>query len=194
MGPRRQLCSLQRGLVALFGVYFYGTLAVNRGNLLGLRTCNTFASLASVARLFELKDQVLTLVFQAWARATIFALVTTTLSPQHGGQVDLQVSPWKSLPTSAQQQQAAAANEKSSSLSTQGGHSSFQATVVSLEGKTVMILAHSWGLVAELHDAVGVVLGLPTSCFYLSIGCKILQNDCTLDEAGVNMGSVVRAS
>ena len=73
------------------------------------------------------------------------------------------------MPTSVQQQQAAAANEKSASLSTQGGHSSFQAMVVSLEGKTVMILAHSWGLVAELHDAVGVVLGLPTSCFYLSI-------------------------
>ena len=65
------------------------------------------------------------------------------------------------MPTSAQQQQAAAANEKSPSLSTQGGHSSFQAIVVSLEGETVTIPAHSWVLVAELHDAVGVVLGLP---------------------------------
>ena len=149
-----------RVLAVLLGVYLYGSLAVNRGDLLGLRTCPTFASLASVGRLFELKDQVLTLVFQAWARATIFVLATTTLLPQPGGQVDLQGSPWMSLPTSAQQQQAAAANEESPSLSTQGGHSSFQAMVVSLEGKTGMIPTHSWGLVAELHDAVGVVLGM----------------------------------
>ena len=65
--------------------------------------------------------------------------------------------------------------------------------VVSLEMKTVMIPAHPWGLVAELHDAVGVVLELPTSCFYLTIGGEILQNEWTLDEAGANMESVVRA-
>ena len=48
-------------------------------------------------------------------------------------------------------------------------------------------------MVAELHEAVGIVLGLPTSCFYLSIGGNILQNEWTLDEAGVNVESVVRA-
>ena len=53
--------ALVRVLAVLLGVYLYGALAVNRGDLLGLRTCSTFASLASVGRLFELKDQVLTL-------------------------------------------------------------------------------------------------------------------------------------
>ena len=160
--------ALVRVLAVPLGVYLYGALAVNRGDLLGLRTCPTFSSLASVGRLFELKDQVLTLVFQAWARATIFALATATLSPQPGGQVDLQGTTWKSLPTCAQQQQAAAANEKRLSLSTQWGHSSFQAMVASLEGKTVMIPAHSWELVAELQMRLALFWSYPG--FYRMIG------------------------
>ena len=79
--------TLVRVLAVLLGMYLFGALAGNRGDLLGLRTCPTFASLALAGRLFDLKDQVLTLIFQAWARTTISALATTTLSPQPGGQV-----------------------------------------------------------------------------------------------------------
>ena len=39
--------ALVRVLTVLLGVYFYGALAVNRGDLLGLRTCPTFASAAT---------------------------------------------------------------------------------------------------------------------------------------------------
>ena len=114
---------------------------------------------------------------------------------QSGGQVDRQGSPWKSLPTGAPRQQAAdaaAAYETGMSSSTHGGHSGFQAMVVSLEGKRCMIPAHSWVLVSELHDAVAVSMVAPTSCFYLSVGSKILQSGWTLEEARVSMDSVIR--
>ena len=86
----------------------------------------------------------------------------------------------------------AAASGTEMCSSKHGGHSGYQVMTISLEGKTRMVPVYSGGLVSDLHEAIAVTMGVPTACFYLTVGSKILQSDWSLEEAGISMDSVVR--
>ena len=49
-------------------------------------------------------------------------------------------------------------------------------------------------LVLSLVDDVAQMLGLPASCFYLSLGSRVLRGSMTLAAEGVGSDSVIRAS
>ena len=67
-----------------------------------------------------------------------------------------------------------------------------QAMVISLSGKTVMIDADPEAPVLLLVEDVAKVLGLPRSCFYLTVGSRVLREGMSLSAEGVGSNSVVR--
>ena len=70
---------------------------------------------------------------------------------------------------------------------------SFQAMVISLGGKTLMLDVNPDALVLSLVDDVAELLGLPASCFYLSLESRVLRGSMTLAAEGVGSDSVIRA-
>ena len=67
-----------------------------------------------------------------------------------------------------------------------------QAMVISLSGKTLMIDADPEAPVLLLVEDVAKVLGLPETCFYLTVGSRVLRDCMSLTAEGVGSDSVVR--
>ena len=81
---------------------------------------------------------------------------------------------------------AAVSNESSSTPDR------IQAMVISLSGKTLMINANPEAPVLLLVEDVAKVLGLPETCFYLTVGSRVLRDCMSLAAEGVGSDSVVR--
>ena len=64
--------------------------------------------------------------------------------------------------------------------------------VISLSGKTLMIDATPDAPVLLLVEDVAKVLGLPDTCFYLTVGSKVLRGYMPLAAEGVGSDSVIR--
>ena len=61
---------------------------------------------------------------------------------------------------------------------------SFQAMVISLGGKTLMIDAIPDAPILFLVEDVAMLLGLPVTCFFLTVGSKVLRDYMSLATEG----------
>ena len=105
------------------------------------------------------------------------------------GRVDVPGSVHLDMPHESQPQSAASTVAPESS----SAPFRFQAMVISLGGKTLMLDVSPDTLVLSLVDDVAELLGLPASCFSLSLGSRVLRGSMTLAAEGVGSDSVIRA-
>ena len=92
-------------------------------------------------------------------------------------------------------QQPAAATEATTHMKRKESWSEtarIQLMIVSLTGKTRIVMVDTCTSVLTLHDVVADELGLPGTCIHMTVGATVFTGVSSLEEAGVGANTVVR--